>query len=236
MDKTIKEKVALWHLKNCPLFTALTPAELGAVFECSRIVSFGAKEIVPTASLEEPAFWVIKRGHVKLTYIDHNGNQATVMILSPGDIMGSHVGDDQDGYGEHCETITSVCLCRITQTRFRQLLDKHPNVVYQVTKSSFQRIYRLQARLADLMVRSVEPRLALVLLDLERQVGEDDPQGGRLLGIPLSHSDLAHLIGSSREMVTHVIGRFRKQGLVSTARERIVLHDLPALEEIRDAC
>ncbi len=228
------QRMNLWHLRQCPLFQALDERELGAVFHASRIVGLGPEEIVPAASGEEPSLWIVKRGHVKLAYVDESGHQATVLVLSPGDIFGSLVSDDARDYGEHCRTITSCCLARIGRARFESLMARHPGVAFTITKSSFNRIHRLQVRLADLMVRPAEARLALVLLDLGRNVGEDGADGCRAIRLPLSHSDLAQLIGTSREMVTHVMGRFRRSGWVGTPKGEIQLLDVPALEVARD--
>lgn len=234
MKESDREALAVWHLKNCPLFAALEPRELGEIFHQSRIVGLGPNEIVPGAGGDEPSLWVVKRGHVKLGYVDHEGHTATVLILGPGDLFGSVMEGGARDYGEHCSTITSACLCRISASRFEALLRKYPQVAYSLMKANFSRIHRLQARLADFMVRPAEARLALVLLDLNREIGEDAPEGGRVLALPLSHQDLAQLIGSSREMVTHLLGRFRRRGVVATTRERIVLTDRTALEVARD--
>ena len=234
MKESDREALAVWHLKNCPLFAALEPRELGEVFHQSRIVGLGPNEIVPETDAAEPSLWVVKRGHVRLAYVDQEGHSATVLILGPGDLFGTVLNGKATNYGEHCSTITSACLCRISASRFEAFLQKYPLVSYNLMKASFSRIHRLQARLADFMVRPAEARLALVLLDLDREIGEDAPEGGRLLGLPLSHQDLAQLIGSSREMVTHLLGKFRRGGVVATTRERIVLTDRTSLEVARD--
>lgn len=232
------KRVALWHLKCCPLFSEMSPKELGDVVRPGNVVSFSPDEPIPMESTDgEPALWVVKRGHVKQSFVDSEGRQATVLVLGPGDIFGSlfALGDDNvEDYGEHCRTMTSVCLCRISRQHFESLIAKYPNVAYRLTKSNFQRIHRLQARLADLLMRPAEARLALVLMELKGLVGVPDEEEGIALDLPLAHSDLAQLIGSSREMVTHLLGKFRRAGIVRTSRERIVLLDAEALKTIRD--
>lgn len=221
----------LWHLKQCPLFARLGPGELDAVYAASQIVSLGPEEIVPPADESEGALWIMKRGHVKLSYIDAGGHEATVLVLGPGDIFGGLHGA-QD-YGEHCRTMTACCLVRIARSRFEGLVRKYPDIAYTINKANFDRIHRLQVRMAEMLMRPIDQRLALALLDLDRQVGEDstDPPGRRL-GLPLSHRDLAMLVGSSREMVTHVMGRLRDKGFVDAARKHVVLLDMAGLKEL----
>ncbi len=224
-------EVHIWHLKQCPLFTNLTTGELDAIYAASQNVSLGPGEIVPPPETGESALWIVKRGHVQLAYVDSTGREATVLILGPGDLFGGFHGHED--YGEHCKTLTSVCLCRLTQVRFEQLMQKYPDICHTITKASFDRIHRLQVRMAELMMRPVDQRIAITLLELDSQVGEEcgEPEGRRL-GLPLSHRDLSMLVGSSREMVTHVMRRLRKEGLVDTARKEIVITNVEKMREL----
>lgn len=222
----------LWHLKNCPLFAKLREEELGAIFDASRLVTLEPKECVPTPRAgDESAIYVVKRGYVKLTYIGDDGSDAAIMILGPGDMFGSVVPGAT--FGETCQAMTGACLARLSSVRFEKLMQRFPGLAYEINKANFDRIYRLQVRVGELLMRSVEERLALTLLELDKVLGEDSGNGERTFNMPLSHRDLAQLVGSSREMVTHVMGRLRKKGLVDTSEKReIILKNLQEIKEI----
>jgi len=231
IDPSDARGVHLWHLKQCPLFSRLSSEELDAIYAASQVVSLGPEEIVPPADSGEAALWIVKRGHVKLSYVDAGGREATVLVLGPGDIFGGVHGAND--YGEHCRTMSACCLCRIGKARFDHLMRKFPDIAYTINKANFDRIHRLQVRMAEMLMRPIDQRLAVALLDLDRQVGEEsaDPPG-RAIPLPLSHRDLAMLVGSSREMVTHVMKRLRSQGLVDATRKQLVLLDLEGLREL----
>lgn len=224
----------LWHIKQCPLFSVLNEAEMHAIEESTRMVELARNAVVPPPTGNEPALYIVKKGHVELTYVDEDGREAAVMILEPGDVFGdlSSHGEQSALFGEHCKTISPACLCSISRSRFETLVQRFPDLAFRLSKLSLLRIHRLQVRLAEMMMRPSEARLASALLELDRQVGRDELHGGRRLGIGLSHADLGKLIGTSREMVTILMKRFREAGLVETPKRWIVLKDLKRLEEI----
>ena len=236
IDPVLLDGVKTWHLKQCPLFRMLEEKELKDLATVSHIISFGPSEIVPLQSDGDGNIWFVKRGFLKMGYTDAGGHQAVVMLLSPSDFFGALTPIRPESFGEHCTTLTSVCLVRITRDRLETLLRRKPDVAVQLAHTSFDRIQRLQLRLAEVMMRPVEARVAMTLLELNRLCGVNADEAGRRrrLELPLSHGDLAQLVGSSREMVTYVLRRFRESGLVETSRKEIVLLDPEGLEAVRD--
>ena len=47
--------------------------------------------------------------------------------------------------------------------------------------------------------------------------------------LPLTHEEIAQMIGSSRETVTRLFSDFRRKQLISTNGSTVVLRDVPAL-------
>ncbi len=223
----------LWLLKSCPLFATMPENELGEMFRWARIITLDAKTVIPAASEEEPALWAVKRGYVSMKLMDEDGRQMTVCLLEPGDVFGSLTPDPAERYGEFYRSVTSVCLCRIPTRELNELMQRYPNVAYRLTKAGLDRVHRLQVRMADLMMRPVEARVAFVLLELNRLMGEDTPDG-RTLTVRFSHMELAQLIGSSREMVTHVLRKFATRDIVETKNRGLTIEKLKVLEDIRD--
>lgn len=221
----------LWHIKHCPLFSALSPDELEAIRSASQMYEVGKNKVIPPPPESEPSLFVVKKGHVQLTYSDVEGKEAVVILLGPGDVFGSLDPDDLT-FGEHCRTVSESCVCRISRQKFEHMLQKYPGLAFRLTKFSLLRINRLQVRLAEMMMRQADERLALALLDLDKQVGRDEPDGRRKLTLALTHADLAKLIGTSREMVTILFSKFRKAGLIETDKGWIYLRDPAGLQQL----
>jgi CRP/FNR family transcriptional regulator len=181
------------------------------------------------------AIWFIKEGLMSLTYGDAEGKDATVLLLGPGDLFGAMEGAESLDYSQSLVALKSTVLCRMTQAQMESLLNRYPDIGYRITKFSWRRIARLQQRLAEIMTKPVRVRLATLLLNLAEEYGEDRDDGARSVGLTISHDDLARLVGSSREMVSKVMGTFRQQGWLRTARKQIDLLDVPTLQSIAES-
>lgn len=105
----------LWHIKNCPLFSALSQEEMNAIESASQMYTMPKNQLVPPPPEDEPSLFVVKKGHVQLTYVDENGSEAVVILLGPGDVFGSLDPTDVN-FGEHCRTVSETCLCRISRS------------------------------------------------------------------------------------------------------------------------
>jgi CRP/FNR family transcriptional regulator len=226
----LDEKV--WHLQHCPLFSGVSEAELKDLEHVTVMLKLKPQERILAAHFEERAVWLVKEGLMSLTYGDAQGKDATILLLSSGDLFGALEEEENFEYGEHAVALRPTILCRMTRQQMENLINRHPELAYRLTKFSWQRIARLQQRLAEIMTKSVRQRLATLLLKLAAEYGQDCPDGGRSLGLTITHDDLARLVGSSREMVSKVMGHFRQLGWIRSARKAIVLVDLPALEKI----
>jgi CRP/FNR family cyclic AMP-dependent transcriptional regulator len=183
---------------------------------------------------DENAIWLIKEGLMSLTYGDVEGKNATVLLLGPGDLFGALEEISPQVNGESVVALKPTVLCRMTQEQMEHLLHKHPEIAYRVTKFSWRRIARLQERLAEIMTKSVRQRLAVLLIKLATEYGQSKNDGVYTLGLTVTHDDLARLVGSSREMVSKVMGQFRELGWIRSSRKTIELLDLPTLQKVVD--
>lgn len=222
----------LWHLQHCPLFAGVGEREMRELGEITVMVKLEPQERILSVHQEQRAIWMIKEGLVSLTYGDAEGKDATVMLLGAGDLFGSLTEGDGSEYGESVVALKPTVLCRMTQEQMEGLLSRYPETAYRVTKFSWLRIARLQQRLAEIMTKSVKQRLATLLLQLAADYGSDRDDGSRSLGLTVTHDDLARLVGSSREMVSKVMGFYREMNWIHSSRKSIYLLDLGSLQAL----
>jgi CRP/FNR family transcriptional regulator len=225
----------LWHLQHCPLFSGISKAEMEHLRDVTVMVKLQPEDRILSDPDDPNAIWFIKEGLMSLTYGDAEGKDATVLLLGPGDLFGAMEGAESLDYSQSLVALKSTVLCRMTQAQMESLLNRYPDIGYRITKFSWRRIARLQQRLAEIMTKPVRVRLATLLLNLAEEYGEDRDDGARSVGLTISHDDLARLVGSSREMVSKVMGTFRQQGWLRTARKQIDLLDVPTLQSIAES-
>ncbi len=83
-------------------------------------------------------------------------------------------------------------------------------------------------RLASLLFRNVEARLAEFLVKAAARWGIPEPRGV-LIAASFTHQEMASMIGSTRETVTLTLGDLRRKGVIEIKRRRIVVLDRDAL-------
>jgi CRP/FNR family transcriptional regulator len=87
--------------------------------------------------------------------------------------------------------------------------------------------------LDDFRGRDVASRLARVLVKFSQQYGVKTDSGVRI-DLPVTHQDLANMIGTARETVSRNMARFRQKGYVRDAStgQALELLDLGSLEAL----
>jgi CRP/FNR family transcriptional regulator len=83
----------------------------------------------------------------------------------------------------------------------------------------------------NLISDDVNTRVTKLLLRLNARYGRPHQNGGSLLDLPLTHQDMADMIGTSRQSVSTAIAHLRQQGLLTTTGHRLCLTDPARLAE-----
>ncbi|HIG18393.1 MAG TPA: Crp/Fnr family transcriptional regulator [Candidatus Handelsmanbacteria bacterium] len=225
----------LWHLQHCPLFSGISRQEMEHLRNVTIMVKLEPEDRILSDADDPNAIWFIKEGLMSLTYGDADGKDATVLLLGPGDLFGGMEGAENLDYSQNLAALKPTVLCCMTQIQMEGLLNKHPEIGYRITKFSWRRIARLQQGLSEIMTKSVRVRLATMLVNLSTDYGADLPEGGRSVGLTITHDDLARLVGSSREMVSKVMSSFRDEGFIRSSRKQINITDLPGLQQMAES-
>ena len=91
-------------------------------------------------------------------------------------------------------------------------------LVQMLVRRSIEFAYRIES----FSVNSVARRLGLGLIRLSERLGQNADDGSVQM-MPFSHELLSQYVGTSREVVTHFMNQFRRQGYLSYSRKGIFL-------------
>lgn len=103
------------------------------------------------------------------------------------------------------------------------LVMMRPRLAVGLMQVLVQRNVEFVRRIESFSTESIEQRLARALLRFSERLGTPAEDGASRM-MPLTHALLSRYVGTSREIVTHHMIRFRRQGSVSYSRHGIVLH------------
>jgi CRP/FNR family transcriptional regulator, global nitrogen regulator len=199
---------------------------------CVRVAErrFGAKDIIYAPSDPEGRIYFLLSGTVRLYKIYGDCKEATVALLTEGDIFGDLSLRETAHQNEFAEAMTEAKVAVVRNSALREAAGRRPELALKLFHSLSERLRQSEATIESLLDRAVSARLAALLTNLGYRFGE--PDGSRMvLKVRLTHQDLANMIASTREAVSKEMSEFQRAGLIEVRNRRISV--APQLAEAR---
>ena len=218
------------ELQKIGLFCGLTApdlAELNGLLH-RRVVRAGANVLL----MDQPGdrVYFIWAGTLKAHIEQADGTEVIIFIRGPGETVGEMSLIDHTYPSANVVALEPSVLFWMDGATFaacrRRMADLNDNLVRLLS----DRVRYTTRRLVWLTTHSVEGRLARQLLAFAEQCGVPDGAGGLLIPLRLTQSDLASLVGASRESVNKVIVALKARGTLAVdPAYRITVGDRAAL-------
>lgn len=219
---------AVWYLKQCALFERLSDAEAAQLNRRALARTFRRGEVVYSPHQPGESVMVLASGRVKIHDLTLEGRETILAFIEEGELFGELALFDGDARHEYAEAVEQSQVLVLPREDLTALLESRADLALSVTKLIGLRRRRIETRLRNLLFLSSRARMVHILLELSEAHG--DRAGSRVeLRFPLSHQDVANLIGVTRETATLALGQLQADRLVAVSRKRIVILDLPRL-------
>ena len=177
---------------------------------------------------------LLRSGCVKVVSHSDDGYYVVLGIRDAGDIVGemsSLVGEPRSA---SVYAIRDVEALVMPAGWFNAFVRSHSDAAVALHWSLCARLREADRCRKEAAIRSVEQRLAALLLDLAGRYGTTGLSGGAvLIDLPLSQDDLAGLILASRRTLGRALMRLRTDNVVVTGRRTILVKDPAALRALR---
>ncbi len=177
-------------------------------------------------------FTFVRRGRVKLLKADEEGEACIVAVPSGGEIVcGGAVcsGRPYCCSAEAMEDGTQVT--RLPRAAVLALVERGGPPALAVLKELSARTMLLCEQISTLSAKTVQRRLARLLLRLADGSGIPLEGGKMRVPVPLSRRELAALVGTSIETAIRVMSRMNKDGIVRQASRGFVIEDMKRLRD-----
>jgi len=162
--------------------------------------------------------YYLEDGWVRIFVPDEGEGEVTLAVVGPGEIFGEAALHGDREYGVYAEVMSPGEVYVAPGDKLLRVAARYPEAGALVVRLLTERLWRLQNWMKELRYQEVRPRLVRMLLNLMRE-------GERGLEVALSHRDLAHLIGSTRETVTKMLGELAEAGLLELGYRKVIVRD-----------
>lgn len=217
-------------VRRVPVFAALDDKELSHVASHIHQRTYHKGDILFLEGEPLHALIIIHTGSVKAYKTTPDGREQILYLFQTGDFLGEQNLFENHNASYTVEALETVITCAFNRDSFQALLLEHPVIAIKTIEELSKRIAQLENTLKSLGVRSVDGRIAVLLMDYAERFGTIVPEGV-LIQLPLSREGIANQLGITRETVSRKLSRMENGGVIRTVgSKRILILDRQTLE------
>ena len=216
-------------LKRTPMASAATPASQQALVDAGTILRVGKGRPLVCQGEQAATLAMIGMGRVRLTRALSDARTLSIGYRGTGDLVGEAALGGATAYRETAVATEDVEALMVPVATVRALVAADHVFGCGLLSMLVERHGDTEDRLASMLFRNVEARLAEFLVKAAARWGIPEPRGV-LIAAPFTHQEMANMIGSTRETVTLTLGDLRKKGVIEIDRRRIVVLDRESLK------
>jgi CRP/FNR family transcriptional regulator, cyclic AMP receptor protein len=222
-----------WYLEHPNFLDGLTEEQRLLVERKSVIKKFGKGQIV--CNMDDPSehVYVVRKGTAKVFLLTVDGKETILAIRRKGDLIGTTSLFGWEMRVSYVAALEDLELIAIKTEDLRDMISKHMNMAILIIKILGVRLHHSRMIIYDSFTKSVEKRLARMLLDLFKDLGVHT-EGGTVINLRLTHEQIAQMIGSSRQTVTLALNELEGNGIIRKDRKRITILDGAALQDLAE--
>lgn len=221
--------LAVTSLRRCALFAHVDDAGLRVLAGLMRPRRFRRNEVIFHQQDVGDSLHIVVDGGVKIVLPSQEGEEAIIASLKPGDFFGELALLDGWPRSTTATALEPTETLALPRDQFLRLLPEDPRLVTALLKALAGELRRLTGHVEELHFLDLAGRLTMRLVRLVRDI--DPTAHGRVeLDWPFTQSDLAAMIGGTRQSVNKLLSGLVEDGLLQIDRDTLVISDLAALE------
>ena len=211
-----------WFLEGFNLFRKLGMLNMMRICEILEMDNIEKGQPIELTDEHKNSVFFLKRGSVKIV---NTTNDTVKYVVKRGNIFGELALFDKEVANEEVAYALEDCvICYIESEQMEDLMEKHKSLKNGVLKIYGLRIKKLERRLHDLLYKDSPTRIKEFIIDYLDEFGETNETGKRIAKNLLSHKEIANLTNTSRQTVSNVLSKMRKDGIIDYDIASISIH------------
>lgn len=178
--------------------------------------------------------YFLRVGKVKIYQLSPLGREVILWFCFAGEIFGLAEVARGGGRVVNAQACDHSEVLAVSQEQFKSFLAAHPQATLLSMQVLSSRLRILGEMFVNLVSDDVNTRIAKLILRLSARYGTRVDKA-IFLNIPLTHQEIADMVGTSRQTVTSILSTLKKQGVLSIDNHRIHIESEELLSEMTQA-
>ncbi|HVM72625.1 MAG TPA: Crp/Fnr family transcriptional regulator [Anaerolineales bacterium] len=205
-------------------FSGLTDDALIAIAAITTLHHFEQGEIVFLEGDPCNGLYIVQDGWLKSLLVSPGGREQIIRLVGPGETFNEHGVFLKEGLNlVTVQTVEDSHVWLVDRNSLLALMEKYPVLCRTILQNMAARIVHLMRLVEDLSLRTVESRLARLLL--EQSAGESDRRRWA------TQAEMAARLGTVVDVVNRALHKLEDQGLIRIVRHKIEIMDRVQLEQ-----
>lgn len=174
--------------------------------------------------------YYLKKGYVRLYSLSESGQELSLIIFKPGDFFPIMWAINNTPNTQYLQAMTAVELWRCPREKFVLFIKENPDVFFELTSHMLERLGGILQRMEYMAFGNAYSKVVSIILICAQRFGEK--KGSEIeIQVPLTHKDIAALLGVARETVSIELKKLERKGLMKYKKRLIFIKNKKRLEK-----
>lgn len=211
------------------MISDISTEKLDAFFKQFKTLQYKKKAMILHSNDTSSSVFFIKLGYIRVFRISEEGEELTLTILKKGDFFPLTYGFNNNKNNYYLESITPLEIWKAPQETFLKFVRSEPDLFFELTDQLIVRFDGVLARMEYLVFCNAYTKVVATLLMCAKGLGEEK-EGEIIVKVPLTHKDIATMIGITRETTSLEMKKLERKGLLRRNGGFLIINNYELLE------
>lgn len=190
---------------------------------CSNIVDYPKGQRIYSQEQLPDSLYLVIEGRVKVSRMTGYYRQVMIDIYQAEEFFGESALFNLPQRSEEATALENARLMAWSTRQIEEIIMQRPRLAIALLQILVKRTIDFTHRIESFSLDNIAHRLARTLLRFSERMGAAEADGSIWM-VGFTHSLLSQYVGTSREIVSHYMNQFRRQGYLRYSRKGIVLY------------
>ena len=216
-------------LKSIDLFSSLNSEDTERLAALLRKRSLKKGEVLFRKGDEGIALYVVQKGSVRIVLPSRMGDEVSPAIFTEGDFFGEMALLDGMPRSADAVALEQTEVLALNRRDFLAFLQNNEMAIKAIFSYLSMRLRKTDDLLEDAYFLNISTRFARRLVELAKKYGHIGEDENIEIDLRLNQSDLASIVGTTRESINKELRVLRERGIVLMAGSKIKILNMKRL-------